>query len=255
MSDIFQRYKNYFMTKVIQNFPELRGKLNIIEKSLNYFLKLWKEAQYFDKAHDIEHIIKVLDYSIYIIKKEKLNLNEKELVNLIISIIFHDVGLFFVKKPYEIEETVEIFSNFYETLNKKEKNILDYDLIINSIREHSFSKSEEQTNLISKILYDADKLDALGVRGFYRMIVFNNKDRNLLNPEINYLYFLELIQNKKLTKKDCLEIFNDKLYIIDHFFLKLFWIKEKLNFQSSKELAKKLEKDLVCVIKKLVENI
>jgi len=252
---ILENFSTLFMKEIEKNFPNLNKYESLIRKIFSHLLELWKNAKYKDRTHDVEHVLKVLEYSTYIVKKEKINLNEKKLLSLIISIIFHDVGLFFVKKPNEIDKTIEIFLEFYKNLDKKEKEILDKELIIKAIREHSFNKSKEQSNIISKILYDADKLDALGIRGFYRACVYDDENKRfLLDPKKNYKYYLSLFKKGQLTKEECKKIFNDKFYILDHFFIKLFWIKEKLNFNSSKELAKKLENDMFELIEKLQDK-
>lgn len=247
-------FKELFIRKVIKNFNISKDELYLIKKALDFFIVSWERGIYKDKTHDFLHVIKVLDYSIYILKREKIKLNKKESLNLLISIVFHDIGLFFAKKPNEIEKSIELFLRFYEGLNKKEKKIIDKNLVIKLIKEHSFSKSKDQSNLISKILYDADKLDALGVRGFYRVLVYD-KDRFLLNPVIDYNYYLSLLKKGLLSRKKCSKIFNDKIYILDHFFLKIFWIKERLNFDSSKKLAKLLEKEIIYLIEKLTKNL
>jgi HD superfamily phosphodiesterase len=69
-----------------------------IEKVLDFFLDSWENRKIEDKCHSPQHFYNVLSLAFKIIKNENLKLTRKELLSLIVAVLFHDIGLFFVKK-------------------------------------------------------------------------------------------------------------------------------------------------------------
>jgi HD superfamily phosphodiesterase len=227
----------------------------IIEKAVDFLIENYKNKRRIDNTHNLQHFYNVLNYSLKIIKNENLTINEKEKLSLIIAILFHDIGLFFVEKPKDIEKSIEIFKEFYNKLSDNEKDLINEEKIIEAIDSHSFKRNKKQKSLIAKILYDSDKLDVLGVCGFYRVCVYNEGKKLLFNPKLDYLSYLFKLKTNQLNRDKCLEIFNDELFVIDHYFTKIYWIKYKLNFDWSKKEAIKLENQIEKVILESLETI
>ena len=228
-----------------------------IEKTLSFFLDSWNKRVIDDMCHSPHHFYNVLSLSFKIIENEDLNLSRKELLSLITAVLFHDIGLFFIKKPKDVEKSIFLFKKFFNALNREERGLIDFDLVIKAIDEHSFSRNKNNSSLISKILYDADKLDVIGFIFFYRTSVYSNYKKFLLNYNIgfNYLKYLKMINKGNLTREDCLKIFNDEIYVIDHYFIKAFWLKEKLNFNYSKKEFDKRNKRVIKFIKDAINEI
>jgi len=206
----------------------------LVLKAASFVFEKWLERKINDKTHNLFHILSVLKNAFLIVKEERIKLIKEDKTNLILACLFHDLGLFFVKKPNDIEKSIELFKEFCEVNNCEIR-----ETVINAIKQHSFSKDLERTNLISKILYDADKIDVLGFYGIYRAIVFPYNDKELLDLNKNYkkLVSLKKEEIKKLIAKG---YFDDKKFVFDHYFTKMIFIPEKLHFDFSRKISLKL---------------
>lgn len=146
-----------------------------------------------DDIHGFEHVERVLKISLEI--GVALNANLKVIK---ISALLHDVGRY-LKNDKATKNHAEISAETAENFISKNKfNIAPEDVenIIHCIRSHSFSNDMEPKTLEAKILFDADKLDALGAIGLYRTIGFTIKNRGGIEQVINHL------EDKILKLKD-----------------------------------------------------
>jgi len=117
-----------------------------------------------------------------------------------IAVLLHDVGRFLKKKDgvrNHAEISAEIAENFI-IKNNFSIAIEDVENILHCIRAHSFSNDLEPKTLEAKILFDADKLDALGAIGLYRTIGFTIKNHGGIEQVIHHL------EKKILKLKDLL---------------------------------------------------
>ncbi len=199
------------------------------DEEYKLFLKIFNEVKKeFERvklsSHDFSHVMRVLNNAIKIIKNEKIKVNY---FNLFVSILLHDLGIVYEKKN-DIKE-VKYF-------------VMKYNLseeIINIVNEHAFSKGAIPSCIESKILQDADWLDALGSIGIARVFSFSHSRKfyNIEEP---------VAKNRKL---------NDEIYALDHFYKKLFKIRRRLNFDWSKKEARRREKIMKAFIKELLREI
>lgn len=97
-----------------------------------------------DLAHDVTHHYRVYEWSLKINIKERLRADEDILT---VSAWYHDLG-------GRRGEDISLIKNL---LGKHTDDANFVDEIVNIIREHSFGKI--QSNLESKILFDADKME------------------------------------------------------------------------------------------------
>ncbi len=75
-----------------------------------------------------------------------------------------------------------------------------HEPIVNSILEHSFSLGKEPSTLESCILSDADKIDALGCIGIYRMFYFSGlRGRDLRGTLDHYRKKIRVLPNFMCT--------------------------------------------------------
>ena len=168
-------------------------------------------------GHDYYHIDRVKKNAILINKKENAN----EFV-IIITCLLHDV---FDHKFYNGHNTISQelenllkeleVSNYISKSNLK--NILDS---CENIGYTSNKNGEKELSHEGKIVQDADRLDAIGAIGIARTFAYGGKVGNLLYDPNN-------IENKTT---------------INHFYDKLLKLKDLMNTETGKKLAKKRHK-------------
>ncbi|TFG00075.1 MAG: HD domain-containing protein [Promethearchaeota archaeon] len=147
-----------------------------------------------DDIHGFEHVKRVYNVALYIGKKSNANL-----LILKIAALLHDIGRVQERKEPKPINHAELSAQkalkFLEDL-EIDINVEDLKNIVHSIRAHSFSNGIAPETLEAQILSDADKLDALGAIGLYRMIGFTIKNQGDLSAVINHL------EKKILNLKD-----------------------------------------------------
>lgn len=114
-------------------------------------------------------------------------------------------------------------------------------LISQAIIEHSFSKGLKPTSLEAAILQDADRLDALGAIGILRCAAVNTQMKSSF-----YDPFDPLAEMREL---------NDKSFMLDHYFVKLFKLPEMMNTRKGKELAGKRVSFMQSFIQELMSEV
>ena len=179
--------------------------------------KLWGEST----GHDYWHAYRVARIAKFIAKKEKANLQVLELAGWL-----HDIALPQGRKAHEIK-SAQFAKKFLSKLEVNEEII---NQVANCIKKHRFSKKRKAKVLEERILQDADKLDILGAMGIARTFIFAGKYRQIIHdpkvkPDLNY-YFKH--GESKTT--------------INHFYDKLFRLKDLFHTQTAKKLAKQREK-------------
>ena len=147
-----------------------------------------------DDIHGFKHIERVYNTCIHIGKEMHANL-----LVLKIAALLHDIGRTKEKEKFNdmnhAEISAQIATDFLKTRNFNLSQD-DFDNIIHSIKAHSFSLKLKPETLESKILSDADKLDAIGAIGLYRTIGFTVKNADGIEQVIEHL------ENKIMKLKD-----------------------------------------------------
>lgn len=177
-----------------------------------------------DPSHDILHVDRVVAMAKKLAEKEGADL---EVVT--ISAYLHDCV--YISKAdirrkqaskLSAEKAIELLSDWGVTDKVK------LDKIYHAVLTHSFSANIEAKSLEAQIVQDADRLDALGAIGIARTLAFSGvAKRALYNAEDAFCNTREP---------------NDATNALDHFFIKLLKLQEKLNTQSARdEGLKRLE--------------
>lgn len=124
-------------------------------------------------------------------------------------------------------------------------NEKDIGKILYIIKYISFStRQPKNKSLELKIVQDADRLDALGAIGVARTFAYGSKiNRPLYNPEIKPI--------KNITQKHYL---NNKSTSVNHFYEKLFLIKNLMNTKTGKRMAEKRHKFLEKYLKEFMDE-
>lgn len=134
-----------------------------------------------DSAHDTEHIYRVLNLCLELAKYE----NSVDFDILIISALLHDIGreiqfknpsLCHAKVGSEKAYNFLIENNYSKELAEKVKHC---------IFTHRFRSENPPETIEAKILFDADKLDACGLIGIARTLMYKGKVNEPLYVKIN----------------------------------------------------------------------
>ncbi|MCQ2771067.1 MAG: HD domain-containing protein [Clostridia bacterium] len=189
---------------------------NIIENAIEY-IKTFFASEY--SGHDFDHSIRVYKLAKTIAIKENANVT---LVSL--AALLHDV------------DDVKISPNTHEDklnavsfLKNEDVSESDIDSICTIISEVSFNGADTLTpsTLEGKCVQDADRLDAIGAIGIARAFAFGgNHNREIHNPDI-----------KPVLNMSKEEYRNHKSTTINHFYEKLFLLKDMINTQTAREIA------------------
>jgi uncharacterized protein len=191
----------------------------VINNAKDFVQNQLKDAE---AGHDWFHTERVYKNAIHIAKKELCN---KQVVAL--AALLHDVA---DSKFHNGDETIgsKIAKTFLET---QKLDMPTIENIIAIIENCSFKGGNFQTQLNTielQIVQDADRLDALGAIGIARAFNYGGyKNRGLYDPQI--------LPNLKMTKE---EYKNSNAPTINHFYEKLLLLKDKMNTETGKQMAK-----------------
>ncbi len=157
-----------------------------------------KKAPAIAKTHDIDHILRVW-------KKTKL-LAEKtgaDSETLVASVFLHDLARHY---GYEIhgKQSAERVGPILRKIKFPENKI---PFVLDAIAKHDYTTTaSERKSLESKILFDADKLDAFGVIGVLRHINFYYNKGTDIDEILKMLdkrwLGITLKESKAIGKKD-----------------------------------------------------
>ena len=193
--------------------------LNLIENTIVFVKKTLEGAE---GGHDWFHIERVFNNSKLIAQGENANL---EIVEL--GALLHDIA---DSKFHGGDESVgpRVASDFLKSQNVPHETIEHVVKIIQNISFKGGNTNQEFTSTELDIVQDADRLDALGAIGIARTFNYGGyKDRPLYDPEIK--------PNLKMTKE---EYKASKAPTINHFYEKLLLLKDLMNTETGKRLAK-----------------
>ncbi len=168
-----------------------------------------------DPAHDWPHVGRVAMMAKLIAKKENVNLPI-----LLAAVYAHD--LVNVPKDHPDREKASELS-----AEEAKKHLVycgfsteEIALISQVIIEHSFSKGLKPSSTEAAILQDADRLDALGAIGILRCAAVNAQMKSSFYDPQDPL--------AESRERD------DKRYMVDHYFIKLFKLPEMMNTAAGK---------------------
>jgi len=190
---------------------------SILSATENYIRQTFETE---GSGHDWWHIYRVWKLAVQIQKNEGGDLFIIEMAALL-----HDLDDWKLKSGNHLESKTQ------QWLEKLEVTKVEQTKIIEVIQQVSFKGAGVETPALSaeaKIVQDADRLDAIGAIGIARTFAYGgNKNRLIYKPEIKP----EMHENFEAYK-------NSTAPTINHFYEKLLLLKERLNTDSAKEIAK-----------------
>jgi len=197
-----------------------KNERQIIENTIAFVKKALKNAE---GGHDWFHIERVYNNALLIAKDERV-----DTFIVALGALLHDIA---DAKFYEGDERIgpKMAKDFLKKQNVSETLIQKIESIIRNI---SFKNSLDKTNVSPltpelQVIQDADRLDALGAIGIARAFNYGGfKNRVLFDPSIKP----KMKQSKEEYKKS-------KAPTINHFYEKLFLLKDKMNTKTGKKMA------------------
>ena len=195
-------------------------KQQIIEVTKNFVRKTLKEAE---GGHDWFHIQRVLNNTKKIASGEDVDLFTVEL-----GALLHDIA---DSKFHNGDETLgpRVAREFLEKQEVEESVIEHVENIIKSISFKGGNEAQTFSSPELEVVQDADRLDALGAIGIARTFNYGGfKGRPLYDPSI--------APNLNMTKE---EYKASSAPTVNHFYEKLFLLKDRMNTSTGKKLAEK----------------
>lgn len=189
----------------------------MIEKAKEYVKQFFSNDC---SGHDYYHTMRVYRLATEIAKQEKANIQVVQLAALL-----HDVDD--VKLSPDTHEKKENAVNFLKDNGLTKEKIA---IICKIIEEVSFAGTDSVVpgTLEGKCVQDADRLDALGAIGIARTFAYGgSKGRKIYDPDIKPIIDMskeEYCQNSTSTS-------------INHFYEKLFLLKDMMNTGTARKLA------------------
>ena len=185
-----------------------------------------KELKHKTGAHDINHLIRVKNIAESIGKEEGANLKILEAMSLL-----HDIV-----RPENSEDryhTIHSATKAQEILKRVGFSNNEIETVVQGIRSHSIHSdfTKEPASLEARILFDADKIEAVGYIGVSRWFM-TMASKNVSLKEAALIY-IETVRKFKKTKGKLYTKLGNKL------------INSKVSFSVNfmKKLLKQLEKD------------
>ncbi len=192
----------------------------ILEKTRDFVKdKMYKEGS----GHDWFHVERVCNMAKYLAQKESADMFVVEMTALL-----HDIDDWKFSDVYNTTVTEE----FLKSVEVSEE---DSNRILNIIKTMSYKGGvvdSTQNTTEGMVVQDADRLDALGAIGIARAFAYGgSKNRSMYDPSI-----------KPIDFKSLDEVKNKDNHTINHFYEKLFKLKDLMNTNTAKEIAKKRHK-------------
>lgn len=191
---------------------------NLIEKIKTEAINIFSTAK---GSHDWEHTQRVFNLCMRIGKKEKADM---EILQL--AAILHDIGRGLQDKSNgkicHAEKGAILAEGLLKRYNVDKGKI---NKIIHCIETHRFRNNKAPQTKEAKILYDADKLDAIGATGIGRAFLFAGEIGAKLHNDKN----VTIEKTKPYTKEDT---------AYREFIVKLKKVKDTILTKEGKRIAK-----------------
>jgi uncharacterized protein len=191
----------------------------IIQRTIIYVRHTLKDSE---RGHDWSHIWRVYRQANLIAAHEP---GDKLVIRL--GALLHDIA---DSKFHEGDETLgpEKAKSFLSSLGLPQDIIDQVTTLVKDISFHSNLEQEMPKTEELKVVQDADRLDALGAIGIARAFHYGGfKNREIYNPDLPPLSSMTAEAYKKGEGST-----------LNHFYEKLLVLKDKMNTQTGKNLAR-----------------
>ena len=192
---------------------------NLVENTIAFVKEKLEGAE---AGHDWFHIERVWKLSKKIAATETCNLEVVEL-----SALLHDIA---DPKFHDGDETLalKISNEFLKNQNVSAEIIDQVLFVIKNISFKNRGETPKKLSIELQIVQDADRLDAIGAIGIARTFNYGGFKNNLMfHPDIQPKLNMTKEEYKKSTGTT-----------INHFYEKLLLLKDLMNTETAKKLAK-----------------
>jgi len=162
---------------------------DLIREIERYTIEIMENKRLRDESHDSGHAFRV--------RKNALDIapNGIDRITLEICCLFHDLGRAHIdKETPHAQLSVQYALPLLEHL--KVSNI---DIILNAIGRHSFLNADDD-DIYTIVLKDADRLDALGVMGTYRILQSHHTQEEVIKDFKKVLEFIDMLRTPNSKK-------------------------------------------------------
>jgi uncharacterized protein len=199
--------------------------------NLNAIYEFVSEHLQHDPSHDMNHFIRV---GLMSLEFAEGKCNKQ---HIIAAALLHDV----VNLPKDHPDSkkasslsADIVREFLPTLNFSVEEIEE---IAGAVRDHSYSRGAVPETLLGKVIQDADRIEALGVLGMFRTISVGTQMGTMFyHPDDPWALDRDL---------------DDRKYMMDHLFVKLFKLPNTMNTSIAKQWAEERCIFMIDMLKKL----
>ena len=213
--------------------PVLSAKLEQLESECRTFISSLICA---DVAHDLTHIERVVRVAKHLCHAEKANMSV-----VLPAAWLHDCVAVAKNHPDRAKASTMAADKAISFLSSIDYDDAYFDAIHHAIAAHSFSANIKVQSIEAQIVQDADRMDALGAIGVSRcMKVGGSISRHLYHPQDPFC------QNRDA---------DDKLYTLDHFFIKLLHVAKSMNTPSAKAEAERRTAYMQAFIEQLKSEV
>lgn len=173
-----------------------------------------------DSAHDIAHVKRVVNNAVQISDSEN---GTSDIMVIRAAAWLHDCVVLPKNHPDRKKASTLAAKKAGEFLSDTDFPTNNIPAVMHAIEAHSYSAGIPPKTIEAKIVQDADRMDALGAIGIARCIqVGSSFGANLYDPKDPFC-------KNRLT--------DDKTWIVDHFYEKLFKLPDLMHTESAKKIA------------------
>lgn len=196
--------------------------LEIINKTIEFVKKTLEGSE---SGHNWFHIERVMNNSKLISQKTKENFHY---LSVILGALLHDISDYKFNDGNE-ELGGKIAENFLNSIKCGNEVVEKVKEIIEGVTFKGLKEKKKEISIECQIVQDSDRLDALGAIGIGRAFAYGgNKNREMYIPDE--------IPNENMDWK---MYKNNNSCTLNHFYEKLFHLKDLMNTEEGKRLAQK----------------
>lgn len=180
---------------------------------------LWAGSKDTSGAHDLAHAVRVAAWTI------RLGQSRVDPASAIAAALLHDVISLPKNHPERSRSSEKSAALARQWLSKLGFAPQEIDEISDAIENHSFSRGGAPQRWLGKCLQDADRIEALGSIGIFRVVS--------TGTSMGSAYFDPMDPWARRRELD------DRSFCVDHFFTKLLKLPETMNTAQGREEAER----------------